>query len=278
MGVLNVTPDSFSDGGRYVDLGAAAQHAADMVAQGAAVVDVGGESTRPGATPVSVDEELERVIPVVEAVVSVAPRVSVDTRREPVARAAVAAGATLINDVSASLWRVAADTGAGWIAMHMRGEPGTMQDAPRYDDVCREVFDFLDERATAAERGGVGEVWVDPGFGFGKTEAHNLRLVANIDRLVTAGRPVLLGVSRKHTLGAMTARSDGTEGPTPPGDRVEMGVALAAWAMMAGVRMIRAHDVALHVAAAQRAVERAASAPTHEHEHPATGAGSISKG
>ena len=266
MGILNVTPDSFSDGGRYVDLDAAVARAAQMVAEGAAFIDVGGESTRPGAAPVTIDAELQRVVPVVEAIVAEvalgAARVSVDTRRAEVARAAVAAGATLINDVSASLGPVAAELGVGWMAMHMQGQPGTMQAHPTYADVVAEVRDFLMDRATVAAEAGVAEIWIDPGFGFGKSIEHNLALVAHIDRFIETGYGVALGVSRKHTLGVLTARSDaarvgGASGAeirgnavAPPQDRLEMSVAVATWAMMAGVQVIRAHDVGVHVEAA----------------------------
>lgn len=263
MGILNVTPDSFSDGGRFVDVDAAVGHALRMAREGAAFVDVGGESTRPGAAPVTPDEELDRVIPVIEALhpalAGAGVRISVDTRRPEVARAAVAAGATLVNDVSASLWPVAADTGAGWLAMHMQGEPGTMQRAPHYDDVCREVREFLVERAARAREAGVGEVWIDPGFGFGKTPDHNVALVANVDQLVATGIPVALGVSRKQTVGLMTAAADGrdpSEGAAEVPDRLEMSVALATWAMMAGVHLIRAHDVGVHVEAAKVVAEQ----------------------
>lgn len=266
MGILNVTPDSFSDGGRFVDVDAAVDHARRMIDEGASVIDVGGESTRPGAVAVPVDEEIGRVVPVIEAIAPFGTRVSVDTRRPEVARVAVAAGATLINDVSASLWSVAAETGAGWMAMHMQGEPGSMQDNPRYGEVQREVQDFLVDRADTAKAGGVDEVWIDPGFGFGKTSDHNLELVAGIDRLVATGYPVALGVSRKKTLGVLSARSDGLPAgaASAPEDRLEVGIALATWAMMAGVRMIRAHDVAVHVDAARRvAARRTSSTPDH---------------
>src|SRR5579862_2562933 len=171
MGVLNVTPDSFSDGGRFLDFDAAVAHGLDMVRHGADVVDVGGESSRPRADPVAEDEELRRVVPVVAAL---APhvRVSVDTVKPVVAEAAIEAGATLVNDISASLWPVAAAAGVGWVAMHMQGSPRTMQDAPHYDDVVAEVHGFLLERATTARAAGVAEVLVDPGIGFGKTVAH----------------------------------------------------------------------------------------------------------
>lgn len=263
MGVLNVTPDSFSDGGTFLGPDAALDRARTMVAEGAAIVDVGGESTRPGAEPVPVEVELARVVPVVEAVADLGVRVSVDTRRAEVARAAVAAGATLVNDVSASLWPVAAELGVGWVAMHMAGEPRTMQDAPRYDDVVSEVRDHLVERAEAARAAGVSEVWIDPGFGFGKTVEHNVALVGSIGELVATGWPVLVGVSRKRTLGVLSARADvsgdGTE--TGTDDRLEAGLAMATWAMASGVAMVRAHDVRAHVRAARVVageIERAA--------------------
>ena len=240
MGVLNVTPDSFSDGGRWIETGAAIARGMEMVAEGADVLDIGGESTRPGASAVAAQEQLRRVIPVVEAL---APhvRVSIDTRSADVAAAAVAAGATLINDVSASLWEVAADHGVGWVAMHMLGDPSTMQDDPKYDDVVSEVAAFLDARASAAEAAGVKEVWIDPGVGFGKTVSHNLALLRGIGTLVELGRPVLVGTSRKGFLGSVTARN----GIVPaPEDRVEASVASAVWAVLRGARMVRVHDVA----------------------------------
>ena len=267
MGILNVTPDSFSDGGRYVDLDAAVTQARRLVDEGASFVDVGGESTRPGAAPVSIDEELARVVPVIEAISALegfGARISVDTRRAEVARAAVAAGATVINDVSASLWQVAADLGVGWVAMHMQGEPCSMQDDPTYVDARTEVYDFLTERAATAHSAGVAEVWVDPGFGFGKSLEHNLELVAGIGDLVDRGTPVLLGVSRKKSLGVLTARADGlgADAVSPPSDRLEMGVALATWAMMAGAQIIRAHDVRPHVEAALAVAAARSNTPT----------------
>jgi len=239
MGVLNVTPDSFSDGGRWLDAGAAVAHGLRMVDEGADVIDVGGESTRPGAEPVDAGEELRRVLPVVEAL---APhtRVSIDTRKADVAEAALAAGATLLNDVSATLAPVAKAAGAGWVAMHMRGEPRTMQEAPAYDDVVAEVRAFLVERAAAA---GVEEVWIDPGIGFGKTMEHNLALLAHLEELVDTGYPVVVGTSRKAFLGRLT-------GGAPADDRVEASVATAAWALSRGASMVRVHDVAATIAAA----------------------------
>lgn len=242
MGVVNVTPDSFSDGGRFAEPDAAIAHGRALVAEGASVIDVGGESTRPGARPVDDPTELARVVPVVEALAPLV-RVSVDTRKEAVARAAVAAGATLINDVSASLWPVAADLGVGWIAMHMQGDPGSMQIEPHYDDVVAEVTAFLADRAARARSGGVGEVWVDPGIGFGKTIDHNLSLLAHLDRVVALGHPVVVGTSRKSTLGRLLADSDGVADPVPPDDRLEGSIATEVWALHRGVGMIRAHDV-----------------------------------
>ena len=257
MGVLNVTPDSFSDGGRYDSVTSATRRAIEMVDEGAEVIDIGGESTRPGASPVSVTEELDRVVPVIaavrRAVVGSPARISVDTRHAEVARAAVAAGASIINDISASLFEVAAETGAGWIAVHMAGEPGSMQDSPQYHDVVTEVRDHLVERAALAERAGVRELWIDPGFGFGKTPRHNLALLGRLDELVDTGLPVLVGTSRKSTLGMLTRSSDarvGVMSEARPDDRFEASLATATWAMQQGVAMVRAHDVRAHVHAA----------------------------
>ncbi len=242
MGILNVTPDSFSDGGLYRETDAAVSRAQEMLSEGADIIDVGGESTRPGADPVGLDEEMSRVIPVVEAIAPIAA-VAVDTRNEPVARAAVAAGATVINDISASLGLVAAELGVGWIAMHMQGEPGSMQHNPSYGDVVSEVKDYLLDRARQARDGGAGDVWIDPGFGFGKTMDHNLQLLAGIDRFVTGEFPVAIGTSRKSTLGNLLAASDGVDDPTPLDDRLEGSVTTATFAMLHGVDLIRVHDV-----------------------------------
>ena len=247
MGVLNVTPDSFSDGGRHLEPDAALAHGLALVGEGADVVDVGGESTRPGATPVPEDEELRRVVPVVGAL---APhvRVSVDTTKPAVAAAAVAAGATLLNDVSGTLWPVAAELGVGWVAMHMRGTPATMQDDPRYDDVVAEVHGFLRDRAARARAAGVGEIWVDPGIGFGKTDEHNLTLLRHLPDLVALGYPVLVGTSRKGFLGRLAPGPDGE--PAPLAERLPGSIATATWAMLAGASMVRVHDVAATVQAA----------------------------
>jgi dihydropteroate synthase len=240
MGVLNVTPDSFSDGGRWLDPDAAVQHGLDMIAEGADLVDVGGESTRPGAQPVGEQEERRRVVPVIEALAD-RVRVSVDTTKASVAEAAVAAGATLINDVSASLWPVAAAAGVGWVAMHMQGEPRTMQVDPSYTDVVAEVREFLVGRAALAEAAGVAEVWIDPGIGFGKNLDHNLRLLRHLDRLVATGRPVVIGTSRKSFLGRLVAGA--TAPPAPVEDRLEGSLATAVWAVNLGAAMVRVHDV-----------------------------------
>lgn len=243
MGVLNVTPDSFSDGGRFVVAERAVAHGLALVAEGADVVDVGGESTRPGAAPVDEAEERRRVLPVVEAL---APhvRVSIDTTKASVAIAAVEAGATLVNDVSAALHEVAAAAGVGWVAMHRQGDPRTMQVAPRYDDVVSEVVAFLVQRAAAAQAAGVDEIWVDPGIGFGKTPRHNLLLLRELGPLVATGFPVVVGTSRKSFLGTLA-------GGTPPDDRLEGSLATAVFAMAQGAAMVRAHDVAATVQAAR---------------------------
>ncbi len=236
MGILNVTPDSFSDGGRYADLDAAVARGLAMVEEGAALVDVGGESTRPGATPVEPSVERDRVVPVIEALVAAGVRCSIDTRHASVAEAALGAGATLLNDVSASLHGVAAAAGVPWVAMHMLGDPLTMQADPRYDDVVAEVRAFLVARADAARAAGVDEVWIDPGIGFGKTMAHNLALLARLDTIVGTGVPVVVGTSRKGFLGTLL-------GGAPVDDRLEGSVATATWAMWQGASMVRAHDV-----------------------------------
>ena len=235
-----MTPDSFSDGGRWPAGSAAIDRGLQMAAEGAAIIDVGGESTRPGAHPVPAEEQIRRVLPVVEALSSQI-RVSIDTRSAEVARAAIGAGASLINDVSASLAEVAAAEGVGWVAMHMQGEPQTMQDAPHYGDVVAEVAAFLGERAAHAEAAGVDEVWLDPGIGFGKTTEHNLALLRGVGELVSLGWPVVVGTSRKGFLGALTARGGEVPGPE---DRLEASLSTAVWSVLRGAKMVRAHDVA----------------------------------
>ena len=243
MGILNVTPDSFSDGGDFATREAALRHARQMVADGADLIDVGGESTRPGAPPVSVAEELDRVIPVIEALASeLAVPVSVDTSKPEVMRAAVAAGAGLINDVAA-LRRPGALAAAAALRvpvclMHMQGEPGTMQQDPAYGDVVAEVAAFLAGRLAACEAAGIPRVrlLVDPGFGFGKTLAHNLALLRGLPRLASLGVPVLAGLSRKSMIGALL-------GGVPVGERLHGSVAAAVLAVERGAAIVRVHDV-----------------------------------
>ncbi|MEZ5181800.1 MAG: dihydropteroate synthase [Acidimicrobiales bacterium] len=251
MGIVNVTPDSFSDGGRFVRHEDAVAHGLALVDQGADLVDVGGESTRPGAEPVDLATERDRVVPVVEAL---APhvRVSVDTTKPEVAAAAVAAGATLVNDVAASLGPVVADLDVGWLAMHRQGDPRTMQQQPTYGDVVAEVTAHLLARAAAARDAGVDEVWIDPGIGFGKTFAHNWELLGALGELGAHGFPVAVGTSRKLFLGDALAAADapaGGAGPAPADDRLEGSVATAVLAARAGAGMVRVHDVAATVAA-----------------------------
>ncbi len=258
MGVLNVTPDSFSDGGCYSALDAAISRGRQMIAEGADVVDVGGESSRPGASSVPESEELRRVLPVIQAL-SGEVRVSVDTAKASVADAALVAGATVLNDITGTLWPVAARRGAAWVAMHMQGQPADMQRGPRYEDVVGEVFGFVLDRARTAAAAGVGEIWVDPGIGFGKTLQHNLVLLAHLDELSGAAKAegfgTLIGTSRKSFLGSL-AGSPGA--PLAPGDRLEGSLATALWAVTRGVGMVRAHDVGATVQAMTLAPEVAA--------------------
>lgn len=245
MGVLNVTPDSFSDGGRFFDEDSAVRRGLAMIAEGADVIDVGGESSRPGARNVDQDEECRRVVPVVRAL-SPHCRVSVDTVKEQVALAAVEAGATLVNDVSASLWEVAARAGAGWVAMHTRGTPATMQQLTTYGDVVSEVSQFLRRMTESALGAGLTEVWIDPGIGFAKTARHNLELLARLGELTGIGPPILVGTSRKSFLGHVTA----IEGVVPPpSERLAPSLATAVVAVESGASMVRVHDVAATVAA-----------------------------
>jgi dihydropteroate synthase len=243
MGVLNVTPDSFSDGGRYVSHAWAIEHAEAMIEAGAAIIDIGGESTRPGAARVSIEEELRRVIPVVERLArSGRAVVSVDTSTPQVIRAATAAGATLINDVRAlqrpGALEAAAAADCAVCIMHMQGEPQTMQHRPEYTDVVAEVKHFLQQRISACEALGIDRdrLVIDPGFGFGKTVAHNLALVRQLPDFIALRLPVLLGMSRKSTIGVITGRPDGT--------RLAGSLALAVAAVLRGAHIIRAHDVA----------------------------------
>lgn len=246
MGIVNVTPDSFSDGGRLPTVRAAADHALKLLEDGADVLDVGGESTRPGAEPVGAEHEIARVLPVIEAILAARPdaHVSIDTMKPEVARAAVAAGAVMWNDVTALTYApdslsVAAELGCDLILMHMKGEPRTMQSEPRYEDVAAEVANYLEARARAAIRAGVpGErIWLDPGVGFGKTTAHNLILTLNLERLMGLGFPVLYAASRKR----MIQTIDPAAGA--PGDRLGGSLALALEAARRGAAMVRVHDV-----------------------------------
>ncbi|MCG5532792.1 dihydropteroate synthase [Halorhodospira sp. 9621] len=258
MGVLNVTPDSFSDGGHFLDLEQARAHARRMVAEGADLIDVGGESSRPGAPPVPLEQELERVVPVVEALArEVDCPISVDTYKPEVAREAVAAGAGLINDIRALQEPGAAEAAAGLgvpvCLMHMQGQPRTMQDAPSYNDVVTEVAECLAERMAAAEEAGLPRerMLLDPGFGFGKTLEHNYQLLRHLDRIVALGPPVLVGMSRKSMIGKLLDR--------PVEERLPGSLAAAAVAVFQGARIIRAHDVGA-TADAVRVAATAASA------------------
>ncbi len=238
MGIVNVTPDSFSDGGRYFEHARAVEHGLELFAEGADIVDVGGESTRPGAVPVAEAEELRRVIPVIEALAPYGT-ISVDTVKEGVARAAVRAGATILNDVSGRLGPVAAELGVGWIAMHAKGDPQTMQQNPTYDDVVSEVRAWLAARLEEGRSLGVGRIWLDPGIGFGKTLAHNLALLGHLDALSTLGAPLAIGVSRK----SMLAELCRAHGPLPPLEREEQSLAAAIWSIEHGVQLVRVHRV-----------------------------------
>ncbi len=251
MGILNVTPDSFSDGGRFTTPDAALVQARRMVDEGAALIDVGGESTRPGARPVSVHEELDRVVPVVERIVrELDTCVSVDTGTPELMRAAAAAGAHLLNDVRAlrrdGALVAARDTGLPICLMHMQGEPGAMQQSPHYDDVVVEVSDFLRQRIAACVETGIGydRLLIDPGFGFGKTFTHNLQLLRRLDELSSLGVPVLAGVSRKSMIGR--ALNDG-RADRPVAGRLYGSLAAAVIAAMKGATILRVHDVAATV-------------------------------
>jgi dihydropteroate synthase len=255
MGVVNVTPDSFSDGGVFLRPEAAAACAYGFVDEGAAIVDIGGESTRPGSEGISLDEELRRVLPVLEALAGVA--VSIDTSKAEVARRALEAGAVMVNDVTAlrgdpELAGVVAEADAYLCLMHMLGEPRTMQDDPRYDDVVSEVASFLEERLAFAVSAGIAEerICLDPGIGFGKTVEHNVELLGRLDELVALGRPVLVGASRKRFLGRILGDPEASTGP------VAAGVAVAVLAYERGASIFRVHDVREHVEAltAARAV------------------------
>ena len=249
MGIVNVTPDSFSDGGLHLDPDRAAARARDLVAQGAAIVDVGGESTRPGSEGVSLDEELRRVVPLLERLAGEVP-VSIDTSKAEVARRAVGLGAEMVNDVTAlrgdpAMAETVAQTGAYLCLMHMQGPPRTMQRDPIYGDAASEVAAFLEERMRVAIDVGVPEelICLDPGLGFGKRDEHNLELIRRLDVLLALGRPVLVGFSRKRTLGRLLGDPDAPRGT----DAASVGAALSAFHR--GASILRVHDVRLHVEA-----------------------------
>ncbi|NBQ24351.1 MAG: dihydropteroate synthase [Verrucomicrobia bacterium] len=245
MGILNVTPDSFSDGGEYEDPSRAVERAMTMVHEGADIVDIGGESTRPGAPEVSQQEEMKRVIPVLERLVSAGcSALSVDTRKVEVARAAVECGASIINDVEASrsdlaMWQLVAESGVGYVAMHMQGQPRTMQHAPNYSEVVSEVYAFFTERLDTMHHLGIKkqQVVLDVGIGFGKDLSHNLELLRSIECFGKLERPIMLGVSRKSLFKALL-------GVEEPSRRLPAGLATALWAVNQGVKIIRTHDVA----------------------------------
>jgi dihydropteroate synthase len=242
MGVVNVTPDSFSDGGQFLEPARAVAHARRLVEEGADILDVGGESSRPGALPVSARDELERVLPVLDALRDARLPLSIDTVKPEVMRAGLDRGASMVNDINALRAPGAAEavaaSGAAVCLMHMQGEPRTMQREPHYEDVVDEVRTYLAERAAAAEASGIGRdrIVLDPGFGFGKSVAHNLALLRGLSRLAELGYPLMAGLSRKSTLGAITGRSSG--------ERMPASVAAALLAVQHGARIVRVHDVA----------------------------------
>jgi dihydropteroate synthase len=250
MGILNVTPDSFYDGGKYADSSAALDHAHQLIAEGAEIIDIGGESTRPGAAPVSVADELDRVLPPIErlATEKIGVAISIDTQKPEVAREAIAAGADIINNIAAAandprMWEIAATTGAGYIAMHMQGDPQTMQKNPRYENVVREVRDFFARQFEQLTAAGVSreQIAFDVGIGFGKTLEHNLQLLARLDEARAADRPMVLGVSRKSFMGRLLKLE--------AEQRLAPALACSVWAASRGIEIFRTHDVADTVAA-----------------------------
>ena len=244
MGVVNTTPDSFSDGGHFLDTDMATDHGLRLADEGAEIIDIGGESTRPGSEPVSATEEMRRVVPVIERWAKRCGAViSIDTQKPAVARAALDAGASIVNDIAANrespeMWQIVAEAKAGYICMHMQGTPQTMQAEPHYDDVLREVGDFFSERlARLAEQGVSGEqVALDPGIGFGKELKHNIKLLSGIHELIMSGRPLLIGASRKSFIGKLLG--------TPSNERLPASLACAVFAATKGAHVVRVHDVA----------------------------------
>jgi dihydropteroate synthase len=251
MGILNVTPDSFSDGGQYVTVEKAVSRAAEMLSEGASIIDIGGESTRPGADPVHQEDERDRVVPIIDAILDRFPEalLSVDTYKPPVARAALAVGADIVNDVTGLRLRpemaeAAADWNAPLMLMHSMGEPGDLTRPREYDDVVAEVRDTLARSVETAQQAGVEQIVVDPGFGFGKSHADNLRLINAVDELLTLNRPVLVGVSRKSTIGATLGTP---ETPAAVDERLHGSLGATAVAVMRGATLVRTHDVAATV-------------------------------
>lgn len=242
MGIVNVTPDSFSDGGRFLDREAAIAHGNRLAREGADLLDIGGESTRPGAEPVPAEVELERVVPVIEALSGIVP-ISIDTTKPEVAAAAIEAGAAMVNDVTAladpQMARLCAATGVEVVLMHMLGTPRTMQDNPHYEDVVTEILTFLEERVASAVTAGIDreKIWIDPGIGFGKTVTHNLTLLAALDRFAATGLPVLVGPSRKTFIGRL-------DHDVPEGERLGGTIACCLAARSGSAAMVRVHDVA----------------------------------
>ena len=251
MGILNTTPDSFSDGGRWATVDRGVAYAEQMLRDGADIIDIGGESSRPGADPVSLDEELNRTIPVIEALAGRCV-ISIDTAKPEVAEAAIAAGAHLVNDITASLEAVAASGNAGWIAMHMQGRPQTMQDDPHYDDVVAEVGAGLLAAGARGRAAGVDHVWLDPGIGFGKTTDHNLTLLRHLPQLIDmVGDRLLVGVSRKRFIGDILAINEQNIAEVGANDRREGSMVCSVWSWLRGAHIVRVHDVRVTALAAR---------------------------
>ena len=253
MGVVNTTPDSFSDGGHFLDNDMATDHGLRLADEGAEIIDIGGESTRPGSEPVSVKEQMRRVLPVIERLAKRCEAViSIDTQKPAVAKAGLDAGASIVNDIAANrqsteMWQVVAEARAGYVCMHMQGTPQTMQTEPRYDDVLQEVGDFFSERLTRLAEHGVNseQVALDPGIGFGKELEHNIKLLSGIHQLIVSGRPLLIGASRKSFIGKLLG--------TPSNERLPASLACAVCAAVEGAHIVRVHDVAETVQAVRMA-------------------------
>lgn len=259
MGILNTTPDSFSDGGKWGTIDRAVAHGEQMIANGADIIDIGGESSRPGADPVDQDTELARVIPVIERLAGRCV-ISIDTAKGDVADAALHAGAHIVNDITAALEEVAGAHSAGWIAMHMQGKPRSMQLNPQYDDVVADITESLTDYKARGNRAGVAKLWLDPGIGFGKTINHNLNLLQSIEKLTSVGPELVIGVSRKRSIGQIHALSDARGVETVPvDDRLEGSILSAVWSWWEGAHIVRSHDVRA-AALAARLVRRSRTA------------------